>query len=563
MKKSLFSAILLLFFINGAVNPQVVSKMPEVEPFKIKRGSSFSASVPRPKQKQLSKEELTADFREALAIIEKNHVGSKKVDYNRLAKFSINAMLRTLDPHSSFFDAAEYQELLTEQRSEYFGIGATIANYRSGGTDETFVVSTFPESPAFRAGLRFGDKIVAVDGEKVAGKSSSYVRDLVRGKRGTIVRIKIERPGSERVETVEIKRNRVPQPSILDAYVIRQNIGYIDLTSGFNYTTFEEFEVALHELRAQGINSLILDLRDNPGGILEQAVKIAEKFLPGGETILTQRGRFSYDSRLWKSGNKNPLTFPLVVLVNQNSASASEIVAGALQDYDRAFIVGEKTFGKGLVQSVINLPYDAGLTLTTAKYYTPSGRSIQRDYKTGDIYDYFNHKASLSESDKKKYAAKTFSGRTIYGGDGIAPDETVKIQELNKTQIELLDPIFFFSRELASGKIANFESFKTNFPAQYGKRIHSNDFIISEELFTVFKEFVSRKKDWSISAAKIEAEKTFIKTKLRYQLATAAYGIVAANQILIENDAQVNRAIAALPRAQQLAVTAGKRRENK
>lgn len=563
MKKSLFSAIAFIFFTVGAVNPQVSSQLPEVEPFKLKTGSSFSASVPRPKQSQVSRDDLTSDFKEVLAIIEKNYVGAKKIDYNKLAKYSINSMLRTLDPHSNYFDATEFQDLLTDQRSEYFGIGATIANYRKNGREETFVVSTFPDSPAFRAGLRFGDKIIAVNSEDVSGKSSSYVRDLVRGKRGTTARLKIERGIAGKTEIVEIKRNRVPQPSILDAYLIRQNIGYIDLTSGFNYTTYDELEVAIQDLREQGVNSLILDLRDNPGGILEQAVKITEKFLPNGETILTQRGRFSIDNRLWKSGNKTPLQFPLVILVNKHSASASEIVAGALQDYDRALIVGEKTFGKGLVQSVINLPYSSGLTLTTAKYYTPSGRSIQRAYTNGNLYDYFNQKAGLSESDKKKLAAKTYSGRTIYGGDGIAPDETVTAPELNNSQNQMLDPIFYFSRELAAGNVLNFENFRLTLPVQYGKRVRADEFVITEEIFASFKDFVLKNKEWKISGAKIEAEKAFIKTRLRFHLATASYGIVAANQVLIENDIQVNRAITALPRAQQLAVSAIKTREKK
>ena len=559
MKRSLFSAFLFIFFVFQTANSQNVSQLPEVEPFKIKRGSSFSASVPRPKQNQTSREQLTLDFTEALAIIEKNHVGGKKIDYGELTKFSINSLLRALDPHSNYFDPTEFQDLLSDQRSEYSGIGATIANYQKNGKEETFVVSTFPDSPAQRAGLRFGDKITAVNYESVSGKSASYVRDLVRGKRGTVARLTVERAETRKADIVEIKRNRVPQPSIIDAYMLRENIGYIDLTSGFNYTTFEELEVAIRELRDQGINSLILDLRDNPGGILEQAVKVAEKFLPAGETILTQRGRFSIDNRVWKSGNKTPLNFPLVILVNKNSASASEIVAGALQDYDRALIIGEKTFGKGLVQSVINLPYNSGLTLTTAKYYTPSGRSIQRDYSDGNLYDYYNRKASLSENDRKKFIAKTFSGRTIYGGDGILPDETVNTPDLNKTQIELLDPIFFFSRELATGKISGFENYRVTLPFQYGKRIRMNEFNITNQLFESFKNFALQNKEWNFSRAEIESEKAFIKTRIRFHLATAAFGIVAANQVLIEDDVQVSRAVAALPRAQQLAVSAAKK----
>ncbi|HSK73121.1 MAG TPA: S41 family peptidase, partial [Pyrinomonadaceae bacterium] len=426
---------------------------------------------------------------------------------------------------------------------------------------ETFVISTFPDSPAFRASLRFGDKIISVDGENVSGRSSTYVRDKVRGKRGSIARLTIERADTGKIETVELKRNRVPQPSIPDAYLLRQNIGYVDLTTGFNYTTIDELNVALQDLREQGMNSLILDLRDNPGGILEQAVRVAEKFLPAGQTIVSQRGRFPIDNRTWKSGSKSAENIPLIILVNKSSASASEIVAGALQDYDRALIIGEKTFGKGLVQSIINLPYGSGLTLTTAKYYTPSGRSIQRDYSNGNLYDYFNHKINLNEKERKNYAAKTISGRTIFGGDGIEPDETVKSSELNHTQVSLLDPLFFFAREIAAGKIARFENFRINQPIKYGQRVRFGDFKITDELFDTFKIYVV--KNWKIPAEKLESEKAFIKTRLRYNLATAAFGNVAANQVLTEDDRQIARALEFLPRAQQLAHTSIKLLKNK
>jgi carboxyl-terminal processing protease len=562
MKKFLSFAIIVFVFGAGVVIPQSkqknISQLPETEPFKITKGSSFSAS--RNGTATLSAEQnqynISQDFAEALEVIRKNHVGGNKIDYSELTKASITSMLRTLDPHSNYFDAAEYQELLTDQQSEYFGIGATIANYAKDGKYETFIISTFPESPASKANLRFGDKIIAVNGENVSGKDSSVVRDKVRGKKGTIARLTIERADTHKKEIIEIRRNRVPQPSIPDAYLLRGNTGYIDMSEGFNYTTFDELETALADLRSRGMNSLILDLRDNPGGILDQAVKVAEKFLPAGNTIVTQRGRFKIDNRVWKSGNRQAETMPLVVLVNEGSASASEIVAGALQDYDRALIIGENTFGKGLVQSIINLPYGSGLTLTTAKYYTPSGRSIQRDYSNGNLYDYFLHKGKVAES--AKTPSKTVTGRVVYGGDGITPDELIKSADSNQTEIALLDPLFFFSSELASGRVRGFESYKISNQFQYGQRISSNNFPFSDELFAAFKKFVADEKVWNISAAQIDAEKSYVKSRLRYNLATASYGSVAANQILIEEDSQIARAIEALPRAKQLALAAQK-----
>jgi len=568
--KRVVSLLLILSFATVFAFPQAkqkpVSQLEEVEPFKIKKGSSFSASTPRsnpnPAQNaQIPNENITQDFSEALEIIRKNYVDGKDVNYNDLTKSAIDSMLHTLDPHSNYFDAAEYQDLLTDQQSEYFGIGATIANYEKEGAVNTFVIATFPDSPASRAGLRFGDKILAVNGEDMAGKNSSIVRDKVRGKKGSVVRVLIERGDTHRQETVELRRNRVPQPTIPDAYMLREGIGYIDMSEGFNYTTAEELTVALSELHKQGMTSLILDLRENTGGILDQAVKVAEKFLPAGSVIVSQRGRFTIDNRVWRSANKTPETMPMVVLVNDSTASASEIVSGAMQDYDRALIIGENTFGKGLVQSIIDLPYSSGLTLTTAKYYTPSGRSIQRDYTKSSLYDYFNHKAAIQTQNKPE--AKTLTGRKVFGGDGITPDEIVKNQVLTDVESELLDPVFFFSNELANGKIAGFENYRINGQIKYGNRIRPSDYPVTDEMLRAFKNFVAQSAEWKSLAANVEADKTFIKSRIRYNLVTAAFGTVSANQVLVEEDKQVAKAVENLPRAGQLALLATKARQKK
>jgi carboxyl-terminal processing protease len=342
--------------------------------------------------------------------------------------------------------------------------------------------------------------------------------------------------------------------------MLRPGIGYIDLSNGFNYTTADELSVALKELHQQGMNSLILDLRDNSGGILDQSVKVAEKFLPFGSTIVAQSGRYRIDNRVWNSTNKTSENLPLVVLVNENSASASEIVAGALQDHDRALIIGEKTFGKGLVQSIINLPYGSGLTLTTARYFTPSGRSIQRDYEHTDNYDYFNHKVNLSEQDKNKTIAKTATGRKVFGGDGISPDEPVKKNNLTASQIQMLDPIFFFVRDLISGRISGFENYKSqNIPKSYGQRVKSTDAPIPDQLITAFTSFVEQDISLKKVMNNLAKERNFIKLRLRYNIIMANYGSVSANQVLIEEDPQVGKAVEVLPDARLLALTAKKR----
>ncbi|MGI8670042.1 MAG: S41 family peptidase [Aridibacter sp.] len=565
--RKFFISLFLIAFCSGVLFSQnetkTVSQIPKTDPFRISQGQSFSASTAHsnpasPKENgSPDRKTVSGDFQEAFELIKQNYIDGNSVDYNDLTKSSITSMLHVLDPHSNYFDSAEFDELPTEQNSEYFGIGATIANYEVNGQVETFVTSTFPDSPAFRANLRFGDKIVEVDGEKVSGKSSIYVRNKVRGAKGTTVRLKIERADNAKPLIVPLRRNRVPQPSIPDAYLLSPGVGYIDFSNGFNYTTLDEMNVAINELEKQGMKSLVLDLRNNPGGILEQAVRVAEKFLPKGKTIVSQRGRYVIDNRKWTSRNANPVNVPLVVLVNGDSASASEIVAGALQDSDRAYIVGEKTFGKGLVQSIINLPYGSGLTLTTAKYYTPTGRSIQRDYSNGNLYDYYQHKISFTDKNDQN-SKRTANGRTVYGGDGITPDEIVKTSELNSVQIELLDPIFLFSRELINGQVKGFENYKVNQQQNYGLRIKQTDYPVNENLLEKFKQYSD--KNIKTSANLIDHESNFILRQIRYNVISAAFGNVAAKQVLIEDDEQVLKAVENLPRALQLAQSSSGKR---
>lgn len=564
MRRVVFAVFLLCavssVFAQTTANP--VSQLPQtkVDPFKIESGSSFSASVPSKNKSipvptdpsEAARALVLRDVEDAMDIIQQNYVDGNQVDANELTKSSLTAMLRTLDPHSNYYDRADFQELLGGQHSEYTGIGCSIANYINNGVVETYITSTHRDSPAFLAGLRFGDKVVTVDGLKVSGASSYAVREKIRGPKGTSVKLVVERASTGKTETVEIRRGAVAQPSLPDAYMLRPGLGYIDLSIGFNYTTSDELNVALYNLHNQGMTSLILDMRDNPGGIVEQAVKVAGKFLPARRNIVSQRGRLEGDNQVWRSADSNPEDMPLVVLVDGGSASATEIVSGALQDYDRAIIVGEKTFGKGLVQSVIDLPYGSGLTLTTAKYYTPSGRSIQRDYAHTGTYDYFKHKIDFTEKSVKGTVSQTITGRPVYSGDGITPDEIVKTPELTPSEISLLDPVFLFAREVANGRVPGFESYKISRPIQYGQRIRPTDFPVTDELFKAFKDFVAKNGMIKISNEQLELDKKFISVRLRYNLSTAAFGSVAANQVLIENDLQVIKSVEMMPRAQNL-----------
>jgi carboxyl-terminal processing protease len=506
------------------------------------------------------------DFAEALTIIQENYIDGNKLDYNSVFKSSIIGMLRSLDPHSNYYDREEFDELKTDQRSEYYGIGASIQNQTIGEQTDTYIMATFDRSPAARAGLRYGDKITAVDGVSMSGKFSSEVRDKIRGPRGSTVKITVERAATLKPETVEITRDAVPQPSVPDAYMIKPGVGYIGMTQGFNYTTADELQEKLDELHAQGMQSLVLDLRNNPGGFLDQAIRVSEKFLQRGQNILTQKGRDGLGDKTYESSNRNPDATPLVILVNSNTASASEIVAGAMQDHDRALIVGQTSFGKGLVQGIFQMEYGTGLTLTTAKYYTPSGRLIQRDYSNGGFYDYYTRGGTIALDKKDEQVkpagpeSKTDTGRSVYGGGGISPDEAVKPRTINASQARLRNPIFAFTRELVNGRINGFDNYKVGRAIDFEKRLEASEYRVTDDLFKAFKEFVVKNPDWKITAQQLDRSRSFIDLEMRYNIVTAAYGRVTADQVLIGDDPQVEKAIAVMPKARELAMAAMNRR---
>ncbi len=507
---------------------------------------------------------IEEDFAEALSIVQENYVDGVKIDYNAAFKSSIIGMLRSLDPHSNYYDSKEFEELQADWRSEYYGIGATIGDRTIGGQTDTYILATFPGAPATRAGLRFADRIVEVNGEAIKGKTSSDVRDRLRGPKGSTVKVTVERASTKALETVEITRDAVGQPTIPDSYILKPGVGYIDMTRGFNRSTAEEFIAALEDLRKQGMTSLVLDLRGNPGGLLDQAVKVAERFLQRGQVILSQKGRVPGSDRTYESRNSTPDNVPLVVLVNRNSASASEIVAGALQDHDRALIIGETSFGKGLVQSIIPMEYGTAVTLTSSKYYTPSGRLIQRDYTNEGLYDYYTRGGIGSLDEEKKAAAAkptgpeslTDSGRKVYGGGGIAPDEPVKPRLIEPAQQRLIDPIFAFVRELVNGRIKGFEDYKITRAIDYEHDVKADEYPITDNLFKTFKTFVASDETYKLKEAQLDRGRDFIARQMRYDMATAAYGTVTASQVQIVDDPQVAKAIEVLPRAKELSVAA-------
>lgn len=521
-----------------------------------------STSVPNGKAGASSSPMIKSDLAEALSVIQANYIDGKKLDYNSIFKSSISGMLSVLDPHSTYFDPIEYASFRTEQRSEYFGIGATIEDLREGKDVNTFIRATFSDSPAERAGLRYGDRITAVDGQSMKGKTYPEVRKFLLGPRGTTVKVTVEHPLTRQVETVNIVRDAVSLPSISQAYMLRQGVGYVAMTGGFNLTTADEFDQALKQLHSKGMNMLVLDLRGNRGGLLIQAVRVANTFLQRGQMIVSQKGRFRDSSQAYAAVNDYPDSVPLVVLVNGETASAAEIVAGALQDHDRALIVGETTFGKGLVQYPFQLDYDSALLLTIAKYFTPSGRLIQRDYSNGGYNYYFPGglaaEKNQSSSPPNGPESHTDTGRAVYGGGGISPDEVVKPGTVSAAERHLRDVLFAFSLELTTGRVGGFGNYKIQRAIEFDHDLVAEDYPVTDQLFKELKKFAAEKPMFKVTPDQLDRSRTFAERQLRYNILSAAYGFRTASQVFNDADPQVARAVDAMPRARELALAASR-----
>lgn len=514
--------------------------------------------------KRVTVDVIQSDMKEALSVIQGNYGGSQNLDYNEVFKSAIDTMLHTLDPHSNYFDAKEFEQFKTDQSSRYFGIGATIGDLSDadGKVIATYIKATFDGAPANRAGLRYGDKIVEVNGNPMLGKPFGVVRDFLRGPQGTTAKIVVERLATGKLETIEIVRDGVPQPSISEVYMIRPGVGYMAMRGGFNQTTFGEFIQGMRELKAAGMQQLVIDLRDNGGGLVSQAYRVANAFLSEGQIVFSQKGRMEgVTEPPYRAQNRTPDRSPVVILVNRNTASASEILAGALQDHDRALIVGEDTFGKGLVQNPFPLEYGSMLLLTIAKYETPSGRLIQRDYSNGDLYNYYTEGGSLR--DENADAAKprgaetqTDTGRKVYSGGGINPDIVAKPRTIpidrSRFQAKLLNPIFAFALELSVGKVKGLESYKVMTPIVFEYDIKNTDFPIKDTVFKAFKSFTAEK--YKIAPSLLDREREFVDRMLRSELVTAAYGSQTSFQVWNEYDDQLLKAIDLLPQARQLAL---------
>lgn len=370
-------------------------------------------------------------FREVLSLIKTEYVDETKTD--ELVDDAIQHMLAKLDPHSAYIPARERQEANEDLRGNFEGIGIEFSIFQ----DTLVVVAALSGGPSEAVGLRTGDRIVKVNGENIAGVGlrNSEVTKKLKGPKGTEVKIEVVRRNSSHPIAFNIIRDKIPQFSVDASYMVNDKVGYIKV-SRFSQTTYSEFRQAMDKLKKEGMTKLVLDLQGNPGGYMNQAIDLADDFLPAGEKIVFTNGKDTrYNSDAMSSAKGEFETGDLIVLVNEGSASASEIVAGALQDNDRALIVGRRSYGKGLVQSPFDLNDGSELRLTISRYYTPSGRSIQKPYDDNQQYSRdiaerfrhgeFFHADSIKFNDSLKYL--TMNGRTVYGGGGIMPDYFVPL----------------------------------------------------------------------------------------------------------------------------------------
>jgi len=485
-----------------------------------------------------SRDDIEASVRSFASVysaVEQNYAEPLDAD-KAIYRGAVPGMLRTLDPHSSFFDPRDFQLLREDQRGQYFGVGMKVG----ARNNKTLVMEVFTGMPAYKAGLRPGDVIIAVGDKPTEGLSTSDVADLLKGPRGTTVKVTVARQGNDDPLVFEVMRDAISRKSVPDGYFIRPGIAYVQILQ-FNETTSRELDEHLRRLGDQNIKGLVLDLRNNPGGLLNEGVAVADRFLQKGQMVVSHRGRASKERRYEAVSGDGGRDYPIVVLVNRYSASAAEIVAGALQDHDRAWILGDNTFGKGLVQTVYPLSENTGLALTTAKYYTPSGRLIQRDYSSTSFFDYYYRKNN--ETQNKEDVKMTDSGRTVYGGGGIAPDEKYTPPKLNRFQIELLQQAAFF-----------------NFTAKHFGKINSRLPRNWEPDAAIENEFHGFLLDSGISFTEADyaVNRDWLRTQLKREVYAYAFSIDEANRVEVESDPEVAKAVEAMPKAKALLDTAKK-----
>jgi carboxyl-terminal processing protease len=474
-------------------------------------------------------------FSRVLSLVEQNFADKVSAD-KAIYKGAIPGMLRTLDPHSNFYDPRDYQLMREDQKGHYYGVGMQVGPQANG---KTAVKAPFPGSPAYKVGIRPGDVIVSVNDHATENLTTTEIADLLKGPRGTTVKIVVSREGTEAPLTFTVVRDEISRKSVQDAIWVKPGIAYIKIL-GFNETTSKEMIENLRRLGEDEFRGLILDLRDNPGGLLNEGVAVADHFLPKGALIVSYRGRSAPEKAYVAQRGNRGRDYPMVVLVNRSSASAAEIVSGALQDHDRGLILGETTFGKGLVQTVYPMGEGTGLALTWAHYYTPSGRLIQRDYSKKSFFDYYYHR---DENARNPVDVKqTEGGRTVYGGGGITPDEKFETGKLDRLQSELLRTgLFNFTRFYFSTR-----------STQLPKGWMPDDGVVAD-LRKYLRDHGSKFTD-----EEFDKHLAWTKRYLTREMYTTAFNVDEADAMFQRIDPEVEKAVELLPKASSLSQNAKK-----
>jgi carboxyl-terminal processing protease len=480
-------------------------------------------------------DDLDKDMRsvmEAYSLVEKNFADPINTE-NAFYRGAIPGMLHTLDPHSNFVDPADYKEMQRKMRAQYFGVGMQIIM----DGPKTVVMEPFVNSPAWKAGLRRGDTITKVDGHDCSTLNSPEVADFLRGPKDTQVTITVARVGSEPI-TVTVTRGGI-ETSVVNTFWARPGIAFINVKSFEASNVSRDVEAGMRKLGEAKVDGLILDLRNNLGGLVTEAVALAGRFLRDQQIVVSHRGRAEQEQVFRAQAQRLAGRYPMVVLVNGESASASEIVSGALQDHDRAWLLGETTFGKGLVQQQIPLPEGGALLLTIAHYYTPSGRLIQRDYEHQSFWDYYSHHDTNAQNLQDVKA--TDSGRKVFGGGGITPDEKYATVKLNVFQrrtnpvLGLPNAFYRFGNVFFSGR-------KNDVPVTWQA---------DADTLARFKAYL-KSVNLPFTDEEFETNKEWIRSQLRWEFLYRCYDERTADQSLWETDPEVQRAIDSMPKAEAL-----------
>jgi len=481
-------------------------------------------------------------FTDIYSMVEQNYADPLKGDKVDKVIYdgAIPGMLHVLDPHSNFYDPKAFAQMREDQRGNYYGVGMSIQPQPDkNGIIHVVVLTPFEGTPAFKAGIRPGDVILSFDGKVAEGLDSAAVASLLKGPKGTHVKVDMEREGADKPLTFDLVRDAIPHPSVDFSFMVKPGVGYVHILNFSSESTGREFGDALDKLRDsnQNLRGLIIDLRGNPGGLLNGAVDVSDKLLQKGQIVVSQRGRAFPDQVYRASHGEEGQKFPIVVVVNRNTASAAEIVSGALQDHDRALIAGETTFGKGLVQTVFQISENTGLALTTYHYYTPSGRLIQRPYDKLSLYDYFFVRDNKQTDKANREVKLTDSGRTVYGGGGITPDEKIDVPDLNRFQQSLYQHFIFVNSGVG------------NFTKHYlASHTVSKDFVVDDNIMQQFKAFL-KANQVDYTDQDVAGVSDWIKGNIKAELFTAQFGQLEGLKVRVESDPEISKAVTFLPEA--------------